>query len=730
MRQFLIPIIPTTLFACGLLAQVPAPVKPLTPENEPALLPPPINLSPGDEYADSARMFQGIPSIESSKGRLWAAWYGGGKGEDHLNYVMLSTSADKGQTWSAKKMVIDPDGPGPVRAFDPCLWNDPKGHLWLTWAQRNSYYRCYTWAIMTENPGDENPKWSAPVKIADGILMNKPLFTKDGAWLLPVANWMREGSSGVVASTDSGNTWQVRGSATIPDPKHRNCDEHMLVERADGSLLMWVRTKYGIGHTISTDHGKTWPDIAKAPIEHDQARFFIHRLQSGKLLLVKHGALDKRVGRKQLMAFLSSDDAQTWQGGLMLDERRDISYPDGAQDADGTIHIIYDRERKGEKQILTATFTEQDVAAGKIVSPTARLKVLVNQATGVLPPASISPPPPAADIQKTEFFKRGDDGYFCYRIPAIVISKKKTLLAFCEGRKTSPADHGDIDLVLRRSFDSGKTWEPLQIVHEEGGAEPVTIGNPVPVVDHTTGDIWLAFCRDNDRVFITKSSDDGVTWAAPTDITAQAKKPEWSWYATGPGHGIQLASGRLVIPCDSKVKGTKIKLSLVIYSDDHGKTWNLGGSVGDEMNECQVAELDDGSLLLSMRNYYGKSQRAFATSRDAGLTWSPGTLNEQVFCCTCEASILRYPKATPDGKSVLIYSGPNVVKRKDMTIRLSRDGGQTWPVARLLQEGSAEYSDLVLLPDGRIGCLYERNGYRSMHFDTFTLDWLTANHQP
>lgn len=328
------------------------------------------------------------------------------------------------------------------------------------------------------------------------------------------------------------------------------------------------------------------------------------------------------------------------------------------------------------------------------------------------------------DVRRTELFQRGDDGYFCFRIPAIVCTTKNTLLAFCEGRKTSGADHGDIDLVLRRSFDHGQTWQPMQLVHEEGDTALITIGNPVPIVDRTTGIIWLAFTRNNDRIFITQSADDGATWRPPTEITERTKKPEWGWLATGPGHGIQLTSGRLVIPCDAKVKGAKTKLSLVLYSDDHGQTWNRGGSVGDEMNECQAAELDDGSLLLSMRNYLGQSQRAFSVSRDAGLSWSPAELHAQVFCPVCEASILTYPRSA-DGKSRLLYSGPAAPKRKEMTIRLSYDHGKTWPIAKLLQTGNAEYSDLVLLPDGSIGCFYERNGYRTMNFDRFTLNWLT-----
>jgi sialidase-1 len=328
-------------------------------------------------------------------------------------------------------------------------------------------------------------------------------------------------------------------------------------------------------------------------------------------------------------------------------------------------------------------------------------------------------------VQQADVFQSGTEGYHTYRIPAIVLSSKNTLLAFCEGRKTGGGDHGDLDLMLRRSTDAGKTWQPMQLVYEEGGTEKITIGNPCPVVDRTTGTIWLPFCRNNDRVFIIKSTDDGLTWDKPLEITRHVKKPEWGWYATGPGHGIQLQGGRLVIPCDCGDSRAKTKHSLVIYSDDHGQAWNLGGVTEDTMNECEVVELADKSLLLSMRNYRGKNQRAFATSSDAGLTWSPPTSHEQVYCPTCQASIQRYSSPTTGGKNRILYSGPGGPKRKSMTIRLSYDEGKTWPVAKLLYEGSAAYSDLVVLPDDSIGCLYERDGYRKISFARFTLGWLT-----
>lgn len=346
---------------------------------------PRILLEPGPEYGDRVRRFQGIPGIErAANGRLWATWYGGGRGEDRYNYVLLATSGDDGRTWTKPLLVVDPDGDGPVRAFDPCLWHDPGGRLWLFWAQRPGGTAAL-WAIATDQSDRQDAAWSAPRFLADGILMNKPLVASDGRWLLPVANWHHEGSCGVVASADQGRTWQPIGAATVPDAKDRNCDEHMLVERRDGSLWMLIRTKYGIGESVSADGGRTWSGAAPSAIGHATARFFIRRLASGALLLVKHGPLATRTGRSHLTAYVSDDDGKTWAGGLLLDERKGVSYPDAVQAPDGTLYAIYDFDRLGAKTILLATFAEADVRAGKPASGKARFRQLVNQASGRRP---------------------------------------------------------------------------------------------------------------------------------------------------------------------------------------------------------------------------------------------------------------------------------------------------------------------------------------------------------
>jgi sialidase-1 len=342
----------------------------------------------------------------------------------------------------------------------------------------------------------------------------------------------------------------------------------------------------------------------------------------------------------------------------------------------------------------------------------------------------------AAEPTQDAVFVAGKDGYHTYRIPSLIVSAKGTLLAFCEGRKNGRGDAGDIDLVLRRSSDGGKTWGPLQVVWDDGDN---TCGNPCPVVDRKTGTIWLLMTHNlgsdteasiidgtskgTRTVWVTHSTDDGATWAKPVEITRDVKDPEWTWYATGPGVGIQLASGRLVVPCDNKVKRTKARQSHVIYSDDGGKTWKLGGVVGPNCNECQVAERTDGSLLLNMRSYQASNRRLLATSADGGQTWTKPVEDRELIEPVCQASLVRLEKGR------LLFSNPASTKRERLTVRLSADDGKTWTAAKVLHEGPAAYSCLAVLPSGDIGCLYERgdkNPYETITLARFPKAWLEA----
>jgi hypothetical protein len=218
--------------------------------------------------------------------------------------------------------------------------------------------------------------------LPDGVMMCKPIVLSTGEWVLPSSTWRAtDFSARMMVSSDQGKTWTLRGACNVPRDV-RSFDEHMIVERQDGSLWMLVRTSYGIGESISTDRGATWPELVPSEIPHPSARFFISRLNSGNLLLVKHGPMDQRTGRSHLMAFISRDDGKSWGGGLLLDERGGISYPDGQQTADGTIYITYDYSRTGEREILFATFQEEDAAAGDNVSGSVDLRQLISKGSG------------------------------------------------------------------------------------------------------------------------------------------------------------------------------------------------------------------------------------------------------------------------------------------------------------------------------------------------------------
>lgn len=344
-------------------------------------------------------------------------------------------------------------------------------------------------------------------------------------------------------------------------------------------------------------------------------------------------------------------------------------------------------------------------------------------------------------LEESVVYEAGQGGYANYRIPAVITTASGTVLAFAEGRKDSLSDAGNIDLLLRRSEDHGRTWEPVQVVVDDGGD---TCGNPAPVLDKTTDTIWLVFTKNKGdthegailrgdapprTVWVTHSTDDGLTWATPKDISATTREPDWRWYATGPCHGIQLDDGTLMIPCDHSLSpDNKNWFSHVIYSGDHGETWQLGGTAGPYCNESNVAQLADGRLYLNMRSYKGNASRQSAFSSDKGMTWSAPEEDATLVEPVCQGSVLRIADDEA-GSSRLLFSNPASTKRENLTIRLSFDESRSWPVSRTLHTGPAAYSDLVALDAHTIGCLYEKGEttpYETIAFARIPLGWLTA----
>jgi hypothetical protein len=503
--------------------------------NDVASLEPPRHVGPPrPEQAATNRAFTGIPSLAvAPQGRLWATWYAGvTPGEDQNNYVVLSTSGDGGTTWQ-EVLTVDPDGEGSVRAFDPELWVSPDGRLFLFWAQMDRGRRdpeLGVWYVETATPDQPQPQWSAPRRIGNGVMMCKPLVLSTGEWTLPISLWREHDKSAqIVVSTDNGKTWSVRGGCNVPGDA-RQFDEHMIVERKNGSLWMLVRTKYGIGESVSADRGATWPDLKPSAILHTPSRFFVSRLASGSLLLVKHGPFDTRTGRSHLTAFISKDDGATWTGGLLLDERAGVSYPDGQQTPDGTIRIIYDYNRVTDREILMATFREEDASAAKDVTGAVRLRQLVGKASGGQKPPQLAAAPvrdnsdgkplvkeptgslasggvkPQPLVPGTPLFS--DRGYAAAKTPPALAGARFLPIAM-DGSKTIRCDRDGmvyfLTPVLERNRDSAA--QPLLDQGFEKVALPeVPLFNPGSAANYCT--LYQKRCVVGETVLIGK-------WAVP-----------------------------------------------------------------------------------------------------------------------------------------------------------------------------------------------------------------------
>lgn len=349
---------------------------------------------------------------------------------------------------------------------------------------------------------------------------------------------------------------------------------------------------------------------------------------------------------------------------------------------------------------------------------------------------------PLLAVQEQMIFKSGEGGYSNYRIPALITTKDGSLLAFCEARKDDRGDSGNIDMILKRSTDHGRTWSAPIVVWDAGDE---TAGNPCPVVDQRTGRIINVICwnlasdhgrdlhagtsKDTRRVFQTHSDDDGLTWTEPKEITSDVKDASWFWYATGPGVGIQLTKGpnkgRLVIPANHSTE--EFYGAHTLYSDDGGDSWSVSNIIKPTVNESQVIELSDGRLMMNMRSQ-GVAEtkrprngyRSIAFSTNGGESWTQPRFDKHLGDPRVQASIIRFDDET------LLFSNPNPPiqaergQRIRMTVRASKDDGKTWPHELLIDEGPSAYSCLTKTMDGKVGLLYEKD--KDIVFATLTID--------
>ncbi|HZF37895.1 MAG TPA: sialidase family protein [Blastocatellia bacterium] len=388
-----------------------------------------------------------------------------------------------------------------------------------------------------------------------------------------------------------------------------------------------------------------------------------------------------------------------------------------------------------------------------------------------LPPMTFGQQP---SLEKIDLFEAGKDGYKLYRIPGLVVTKSGALLAYCEARKTGKGDWDTIDIMLQRSMDNGRTWDgprriadvegpksknPVALERKQANPDDVTYNNPVAIADHRTGTVHFLFCLEYARCFYMRSDDDGATFTKPVEITSTFEgfraRYDWRVIATGPAHGIQLKNGRLIVPVwlslGTEGNGHGPSVTSVIYSDDHGKTWRAGEIIGLDTpdfinpNETVAAQLADGRVLFNMRSVSKANRRAISFSRDGATGWSKAVFDRQLAEPICMASIARLSEKPNGDRNRIIFANPDNLARadgrdtpglgrdrKNLTIKLSYDEAQTWPISKTLEPGPSAYSDLAVGRDGTIFCFYEAAGADGklsnsgrLTLARFNLEWLT-----
>jgi len=513
-------------------------------------------------------------------------------------------------------------------------------------------------------------------------------------------------------SGDGGLTWH--GERQVGALEGTDPCEPALIRSPDGrQLAMIARENTRRLNSLlmtSEDEGETWSALRELPGALTGDRHMPRYAADGRLVICFRDMAEGSPTRGDFVAWIGTfEDMVSGREGqyrvrlLNSPVKGDLGYPGLELLPDGTlVATTYAVLAEGEKQsVVSVRFAPEEI----------------DRKAGLLP-------------DEVQVFRAGDDDTHTFRIPSLRVSGKGTLLAFCEARRKSAADDGDIELALKRSEDGGRTWRPLQVLADDEGH---TMGNPCPIIERETGRIILPFCRNNRRVFVMQSTDDGLTFTAPREITEELRGPDfpWSRIATGPGHGIQMSSGRLVVPMwymSGELGKEKEYRAGAIYSDDGGVTWRAGQTVAPvfpDCNECEVVQSADGRLYLNMRSSGDLHRRIVAWSEDGAESWDKPRPDDTLLEPVCDASLMEL--RTPE-LCAWVFSNPDSRERRNMTLRMSPDEGRSWTCARTLYPGPSAYSALAQLRDGSIGCLYERgvySPYEGIWFARCSVEWLT-----
>lgn len=583
-----------------------------------------------------------------------------------------------------------------------------------------------------------------------------------------------------VYSDDGGTTWH----SSAPFPAF-GTGEAALVELTDGRIYYNSRRHVSTDgldprrrHVAwSDDGGETWKNLSVSEVLPDGPQNLDYGLMAGLVRLPVEGAdillfsnvesPGKPAGdsgswseRRRGTVWVSFDGGVTWPLRRLVTEGP-FAYSSliaglPGTESEGWIYLLFEGGSEGPHQggqvarfNLSWLLEGKKTGNGELPEGIAELHdQLRAESAGrgpsvVIHPRELTNPNIRALFEK-DIYWQGYNGYHTFRIPSLIEAPDGTLLAFAEGRRNSSSDTGNIDTVLRRSFDGGKTWEPMQIVWDDGAN---TCGNPTALVDRTRDRVWLFMTHNLGQdtqseitngtsdgvrtIWSTYSDDNGATWSPPVNRFHQVQPPDTRWDATGPGNGIQLVhgpnAGRLIVPANGRN----------IQSDDFGLSWYQGGRVPGGTSEATVVELSDGTLMRNSRatgSLRDHLRRIVNYSDNGGASWTPVEVRSDLPCPICQGSAITHVHSE-DEKPLVLFSNPGYTpdgstaydRRLRMTVRQSASDGDKFEHSKILFLRYAAYSSLAGRRNGDVTLLYENGNdwpYRRITFASFPVEWI------